>query len=180
VTPAGPERFRILPGLPATGPPAVPFTCTPWHEGFVVEFFPKAGPSWVGNFGGGGSRYTAVLSLPRDNELLVIVSGAAHVVDIERRELLRTFGSYICGVLPAPEANLLILNCGAHLEAYDADAANLVWRTRGLSWDGIEDLRIEQGQIRGFGRGPNRLPLIVDLKTGGVEEQRKTYPEMCK
>ncbi|MGO9227828.1 MAG: hypothetical protein ACLQKA_01260 [Bryobacteraceae bacterium] len=58
------ERFRVLPGLPATGP---------WPEqssasnrgtrrgGFVVEFSPAEKPTWAGNFQPGAARYSAVL-----------------------------------------------------------------------------------------------------------------------
>ena len=100
--------------------------------------------------------------------MLVIAGGHAYVVDINQRKLARTFGGYITGVLMLPEADVMILNCGTRLEAYDANASVLRWQTSRISWDGIEELRLEKDRLIGFAFDPRRVPFEVDPRTGEV------------
>jgi len=54
------DCFRMLPGLPATGPWPEQFSANgrgTHREGFVVEFLPEMAPAWVGNFQRGLTIY---------------------------------------------------------------------------------------------------------------------------
>src|SRR2546428_180401 len=108
-------RFRVLPGLPATGAWAEQFSETgsgKHSEGFVVEFFPEMNPSWVGNFQPGLTSYNAVLQLPSGRLVIVVAGGQAYVIDPDERSLLTTFGGQLDISLAAPEAGLLFFSDG--------------------------------------------------------------------
>lgn len=67
-----------------------------------------------------------------------------------------------------PEGDLMVLNFGTRLDAYDANASGLRWQTSRISWDGIEELRLEQHRLKGVAFDPRRVPFEVDLLTGEV------------
>jgi hypothetical protein len=167
------ERFHILDGLPATGPCPRQFNMSgrrTHREGFVVEFFPEAERSWVGNFQEGLTNYSAVLSLPGATDIIVVAGGHAYVIDPEHHELLTSFGGTIQGVTPIPEFGILILNHTTYLESWRAHA--MQWRTGRISWDGIWDLRVDEGQLKGYAWNAienRKEPFSVDLRTGDVE-----------
>lgn len=59
--------WKILKGLPAEGPLAVPFSTNgrgTHSEGLVVEFVSETGERWVGNFQPGITEFTGVLAYP--------------------------------------------------------------------------------------------------------------------
>src|SRR5258708_20336251 len=83
------ERFRVLPGLPPYGSPAIPFP-EGWgrtgREGFVVQFQPDGSPSWVGNFRPGALRgVEGAWVHPNDRDVVVISNGDAWVVEPAKR-----------------------------------------------------------------------------------------------
>ena len=173
------ERFRILPGLPATGPWPEQFSATGrgmHREGFVVEFFPEFKPPWVGNFQPGLTSYDAILPLPNGRLVVVVAGGQAYVIEPEPN-LLTTFGGQIDGALEAPALNLLILGNAVYLEAWNTNA--MQWRTRRISWDGIWDLRVDHDRLKGLAWNAvedREEPFSVDLKTGDVEGGAYTEP----
>src|SRR5437870_3458051 len=106
-------RFRVLPGLPATGAGPEQFSETgrgKHSEGFVVEFFPEMKPSWVGNFQPGLTSYNAVLQLPSGRLVIVVAGGQAYVIDPDERSLLTTFGGQLDTALTVPGAELLVFS----------------------------------------------------------------------
>ena len=106
------ERFRVLPGLPATGDRPEQFSETgrgTHSEGFVVQFLPERNTPWVGNFQPGLNDYYSVLPLPGGSLLIVVAAGPAYVIDPDERRLLTTFGGQIDTAVYAAEGNLLIL-----------------------------------------------------------------------
>lgn len=167
------ERFRILPGLPATGswPEQFSFTGRGTHrEGFVLEFFPEAKPPWVGNFQRGLTSYNAVLPLLNGRCTIVVAGGQAYMIEPEQRTLLTTFGGGIESAIPAPAVDLLIFSDATCLEAWGTNG--MQWRTRRISWDGIWDLGVQQDRLRGLAWNAiedREEPFSVDLKTGEVE-----------
>src|SRR5437879_2745089 len=73
------EIFRVLPGLPTSGPWPEQFSSTGQgmhREGFVVEFSPEGKPPWVGNFQPGMTGYSAVLQHLDGTSLIVIAAPA--------------------------------------------------------------------------------------------------------
>jgi len=168
------ERFRVLNGLPATGPYPEQFSAEGrgmHREGFVVEFFPEKKPNWVGNFQPGMTEYSAVLPHFDGAALIVIAGGQAYVIDPEERRLLAFFGGAIDVALVVPPGNLLVIGCnGIWLEAWDN--SGLRWRSRRISWDGMRDIRIENDKVKGKAWSPIdhvEYPFEVNLTTGAVE-----------
>src|SRR4051794_19170072 len=90
--------FEVLPGLPAYGPSAEPFTATgqgAHREGFVVRFTSPDGGSWVGNFQRGLSRYDDLQAHPDGRNVLVVAGGQGYVVDPADRARRDYFGAQI-------------------------------------------------------------------------------------
>jgi hypothetical protein len=164
------ERFRILPGLPATGPRPEQFSPTghgTHSEGFVVEFVPMTKASWVGNFQGDGGTYSGILPFPDGGPLVVISKGLGYVINLEDRSLIRTFGGSICSVLAVPDSSLLIFGSYTDLQAWDANFMH--WQTRRISWDGIRNLRVEAGWVKGRAWTPigdYEIAFEVNIETG--------------
>jgi hypothetical protein len=132
------ERFRVLPGLPATGPWPEQFNAGgggTHREGFVVEFAPEGKPTWVGNFQPGMTGYNAVLPHLDGTSLIVIAGGQAYVIDPEERRLLSAFGGSLNLALAVPQENLFVMGNGIWLEGWDN--RGMRWRSRRISWDGI-------------------------------------------
>lgn len=160
--------YRILPGLPPYGPMPAQFSAdgTGTHrEGLVVEFNPDDGPAWVGNFQRGYARLETVLSSSDGVTTTVIARGLAYVVDLYTQRMLATFGDRIRQVIVLPE--FVIFSNDVWLEA--RDGARLLWRTRDLSWDGLDDFRIDGHFLVGNAFDPEGellLPFSVELLTG--------------
>jgi hypothetical protein len=165
--------FRILPGLPASGPWPVQFSQTgqgTHREGFVVEFSPVGKQTWVGNFQPGMTSYNSVLPNLDGKSFIVIAGGQAYVVDPSERRLLGTFGGDVHAVLADPDLSVFVISNGVWLEAWER--TGMRWRTRRISWDGISKLRIENETVKGEAWSPiddRDYPFAVDLQTGAVE-----------
>lgn len=163
--------FRILPGLPPYGPAAVQFSETgqgKQSEGLVVEFEGDTGGTpWTGNFHRGMTRYDDVLQVAGSPELTIVAGGTAYVVNQKTRQCLRTFGGDLHQVLRIPGG--FVLSNGLWLEA-KVDGG-LLWRSRRISWDGFQDIRVEGDRIVGEAftpMGERWEPFEVDVRTGEV------------
>ncbi|HTR39385.1 MAG TPA: hypothetical protein VMH80_26100 [Bryobacteraceae bacterium] len=137
----------------------------------VVEFFPDTPQAWVGNFQPGLAGYNAVLPHLDGTSLIVIAGGEAYVINPEERRLLTVFGGDIDLALVIPSLGLFVISsAGIHFEA--RDRTGLAWRTRRISWDGMQDIRIENDKLNGEAWSPIDncyYPFSVDLRTGAVE-----------
>lgn len=103
------EQFRILPGLPSTGPLPDQFSATgqgKHREGFVVEFLPAGEHAWTGNFQPGVTGYCTVI--PQGKNLIVVARGQAYLIDPQNRELIAEFGGSIDTSLPVPAYDLFV------------------------------------------------------------------------
>jgi hypothetical protein len=125
------ERFRVLAGLPATGPWPEQFSESDQgthREGFVVEFSPEAKSAWVGNFQPGVTGCSAALAHLDGKSIVVIASGQAYVIDPLERRLLSVFGGNIDAALVVHPEGPLVISNGLWLEA--RDTSGLRWRSR--------------------------------------------------
>lgn len=145
--------FRVLPGLPATGPLAISFDesgTTPHAEGFVIKLIRADGESWIGNFRPGHFGKFGVFILPGEHHhALVLAKGSAYVIDPDARKLVRGFGGGITDLLYLPARDAMIFSDGMGLERLDSE--RVIWTTRRISWDGISNLSIADGRISGDG-----------------------------
>src|SRR5437899_214164 len=97
---------EVLPGLPAYGPMAEPFSATgrgKHREGLVLRFTSEAGESWVGNFQRSGNGIDYVVDHPNGSSIVVIAGGQAYTVDPESRQCLGCHGHSIEFVHPVHE-----------------------------------------------------------------------------
>jgi hypothetical protein len=136
------------------------------REGFVVEFSPAEGQRWVGNFQPGLTGFSGVFHEPGTERLVVTASGKGYVIEPATRQCVREFGRQVEEVLAVPEGTLIFSN-GLWLEALGP--RGLVWKSRRLSWDGIDRLRLEGDRIEGLGLdviNDKWLPFSVDLTNG--------------
>jgi hypothetical protein len=163
------ERFRILPGLAATGPMPEQFSATgqgKHSEGWVVEFTPTSGETWVGNFQPGFTSCCGAYGHPDGSSMVVVAGGTGYIVNIETRQLLHTFGGGIETVIPDLERRQLVFGDGLFFEALSA--AGIRWRTRRISWDGMRRISSAGSMIAGEAEDLDGTwrAFRVDLETG--------------
>ncbi len=161
--------FRICAGLPSSGPLAISFP-TEWgrlgREGLVVEFTDSSGKVWTGNFKPGLGGLQDVLEYPDRKRVIVVSRGDAWSVDIETREASEILNGGILEIWRV--ANGLVANRqGLHFIRLGPNG--VIWRTRRLSWDGFEDVRVTDFEITGRACFGSWVPFRVDIETGRVE-----------
>jgi hypothetical protein len=124
----------------------------------------------MGNFQPGMTDYSAVFPHADGVSLIVIAGGQAYVIYPAERRLVTVFGGDFDVALTVPALSTLVFGNGVRLEAWDR--SGLRWQTRRISWDGMRELRIEDGKIKGEAWSPLddcEYPFSVDLATGAVE-----------
>lgn len=144
------------------------------REGFVVEFKCAAG-DWVGNFQRGGIGFDAAVRHPDGESVIVVAGGQGYVVDASRRMVTMMVGANITRVIVnTPEQ--VVLSTFTDFRALSAGGQQ--WRTRRLSWDGFQSLRIESGDLVGKAWTPvgdRWIEFRVQLATG--EATGGAYPQ---
>lgn len=161
------DKYKELPGLPGTGPPALPFPSSGpgYSEGYVVEFYPEAKGAWVGNFGRGGSCYDTVMEHPNGQHLIVFAGGQGYVIDPKTRMEIDIFGGYItlCSNL-SDDPSMLVFVGLFYIEILDRWAT--VKRTEKISWDGMRNIRLEGDRLYGeaWDLNDSWVPFEVNLR----------------
>ncbi len=175
------NRFRILPGLPAEGPPPVGFPANWGHdarEGFVVEFEPPSGETWVGNFGTGLGGLLDVQRHPNGRDVLVIASGPVWHVRPETREAVEIHTAAV-QIWRLPDSDDLIFDCEG-LAFFRVGAGGVVWHTRQISHDGFRHVSVDSRRITGEAwsyAGEEWRPFTVDTQTGATEGGNYAGPD---
>jgi len=117
-------ELSVLPGLPANGEPARPFSATGTgvhSEGLVVRAKPGAAPSWVGNFVRGLTNYDLVIAHPNAHNALIVAGGQRYVIDPLTAKLLSSFGGAIVDAFPHLTQRAIVVNHqNLRFEAIDA------------------------------------------------------------
>ena len=163
------DRFRVLPGLPATGPMYVPFSATGMgkhSEGFVVEFLPGTAESWVGTFAKGGTKFSAAAPHPDGKSVVVISRGEGYVVDPETRALTQLLGSDVEGLISVPQSGQLILQGTGDFTALGPSGRS--WQTPRLAYGGFGEVKVVGARLLGLADdgSDEGAPFEVDLETG--------------
>lgn len=111
---------------------------------------------------------TGIWSCPRPDDILAIAGGYAYLADtLAPDRPLHLPLRPVTQVLPAPEANLLLLVGFHNIAAIGANG--LLWETGRLTWEGLTLSGIRDNQLHGLGwdmRTDRELPFTVDLATG--------------
>ena len=161
-------RFKILPGLPAYGPPALSFDERgKFSEGLVVRFYPKRSEPWVGNFLGGLTKYSAVLDHPNGTDVVVVAGGDASVIDPENRQIRQRLAGHVDQTISVPSLAMMVF---PNMTDFVAIAANNAgWRSERISWDGFRNLKNSGNDLLGEAYTPIEdawVPFKLDLLTG--------------
>jgi hypothetical protein len=161
-------RFEILPGLPASGPPALYFTKRgKFSEGLVIRFHPRKSESWVGNFLGAGlTRHRDAFDHPNGSDVIVVADGEASIVDPEARTV-RYIAGNVENVIRVSSLGLILVPNGTDFIAFKSD--NTGWRSERISWDGFRNLRVRETDLLGEAYTPIEnawVPFTLDLITG--------------
>ena len=147
--------------------------------GVLVEFHPLSGVPWVGNFAPGGwTGHCAALPFVDGRRVVVLAAGHTYVVDIDRRKVDGRLSDFAVDACQSTEPPLLILNWhGICFEAYDA--AGMRWRTRQVSWDGIQNAVVSGSVLTAeTWSAPEQrwVPVSVDLHTGKATGGAYDFP----
>jgi hypothetical protein len=164
-------EFEVLPGLPTYGPMAKTFSATGqgMHcEGFVVRFMGRTFESWVGNFQPGLTKFSGVHEHPDAKHVIVISGGEGYIVDPELQTVSMNLGGMINSVTPIPDKKALLFEEVIHLRLIDP--SGIKWCTKRLSWDGIRNISVDEGNILGEAADytDTWYPFKVSLDTGKV------------
>lgn len=162
-------RWALREGLPAHGELAVevPAGWAKGREGVVVGF--TAATSWLANVRPGIGGLTGLRSHPDGSGVLVFARGDCWRVHPDSGEA-EAVARAVDAVVAVPGSPDLVLSTEG-LALLRLGVAGVVWRTRRLSWDGLEGVRVRGGQVVGRGWDAVRdcwSPLEVDLATGAV------------
>jgi len=162
-------KVRLLDGLPVYGEMAIAYPESfgkTGRQGTVVEFETDK-RKWVGNFQPGLSGLDLAEQHPNNRDGVVIAAGDLWVVDAET-------GSAEC-LLPVVYSAISVADPdGWVFSRQDIALARLgpdgiVWHTRRLSWDGLDQVQISGGKVTGLAYNPmgdTWEPFEVDLHTG--------------
>lgn len=157
------RTFEVLEGLPGHGPMYVPITdgMEPYYsEGFVVRFFPERSEPWVANFKPGLSDLNTAYDFPQRRKALIIAGGEGYVMSPEHKHSLLVFGGQITAVLVGPEDQIVMPN-NVDITVLTPRSGSL-WRTRRISWDGFQLLRIEGNSLHGESWQPTSSGMLKD------------------
>jgi hypothetical protein len=165
-------RFRILKGLPAYGPLAIPFPeeyGRTGQEGLVVEFRPDSG-RWVGNFRRGRAGYNGVHRWPGSDTLILVVAGGhAYWVDPRARALTGHEDWVADDLWEVSDPDGFVVNRQG-LAAFRVGSSGVIWHTRRISLAGFQELEMSATVLRGLAdvtaQGNGLVPFEVDLRTG--------------
>jgi hypothetical protein len=115
-----------------------------------VKFSDKLGmDEWIGKFGTGvyGSNYVQKITEP--DQFFVSAGGFGYVVDASRRELLaHHFDQNSNGIAYDPKTNRFIVADYTRLRVVESN--QVVWTSKELSVDGIENLKVEGRIVSGI------------------------------
>jgi hypothetical protein len=116
---------------------------------------------------------------PDQRAVLAISAGALWHVDPQSRSA-REIAPAIQAVWDIDgKGDLLFDNQG--LELFRLGPSGIVWRSRRLSWDGFQGIRLEDEKVVGEAWSPIEdrwIPFSVDLATGRTEGGSYNGPEM--
>jgi hypothetical protein len=137
----------------------------------VIEVATSGGERWRGRFWGGAEGLDGVFATPHADVLCVVVRGQGYWVPVNLPtsfEVIRAIP--VRHVLSVQDPELLIFGSYTRLSAYGA--RGFMWVTEDLSWDGLKDLNVTGGTVRGTAwdsPAGRDTAFSVDVVTGEAE-----------
>lgn len=170
-------RFKILPGLPDTGPRFIAFPTeskAEYSEGLVVQFFSQNGSSWIGNFASGllVGRPDAAFECHDGRRVLVVSGGDAWLVDAEDPQSAEQIDDWTTRVIDVPEHRMFIL-CNP-VSFVGLGPQGVLWKSQRISWDGFRGLATDGAFLTGESWTPMDtskpwVPFRLDITSGRHE-----------
>jgi hypothetical protein len=148
-----------------------------YSEGFVLRVIPDNGAPWIGNFQPGNGTFTGVFSYPLELIICVVVKGIGYLVAVNKPmeyEIVKS--DPIREVRSLLEKRIIVFADFTDLTAYGPQG--ILWRTSGLSWDGLKITEVTPDFIRGIAwDAPQQreVEFLVDVQTGHYEGGVKPY-----
>ena len=135
----------------------------------LVEFGSRPSSRWAAEFATGGwTGNRSLIPLPDGRRVVVLAEGNAYLIDPDSMRLDQHLSEFAVAGYCVNEAALFVIDChGIVFEAYDELA--LRWRTRRVSWDGIERVSWSRRLLTSdTWSAPEQrwVPATVDLGTG--------------
>lgn len=167
------KKYEVLNGLPAYGPMYVPVTqydgtfISTYSEGFAVRFFTSDGNSWTANFSLGMTVFSTVIDFPDTDLTIVVAGGSGYLMNRDQHKPINTFSVTIKAAL-LTDAQEVIMADSTHVTIINFKGQ--IWSSERLSWDGIEDLRVEGNMLHGTAYVPTHetedwVAFTIDLET---------------
>jgi hypothetical protein len=174
-------EYKILRGLPGDGPTPELFSPSgqgAHREGLVVEFQSSKGKRWIGNFQPGFCGADNVVKHPNDQFFMVISLGQGYLVNPDNPKEKNYFGGYIQHIIELPQFLSVVFGNGIAFVCIGR--SGLLWKTKRISWDGMQNLRVVGQQLSGESWSPidNKwIPFELDLVTGKCNGGSYNGPE---
>jgi hypothetical protein len=142
-----------------------------YSEGFVVRFFKSNGDNWVANFEPGWTKCNTVFDFPNSDNIIVIAGGQGYVMQPDNEKPIDTFGVTIDFVLRIDDDKIIATD---NTDVRELSSAGQLWRSPRISWDGIKDIKVEDGILTGLSYDPmdeanEWVPFSIDLTTKQIE-----------
>ena len=135
-------KYKILKHLPSEGPMYIPISDNNkkfFSEGFVIKFYKSDGTEWVANFQCGLTECRYVYEFEEFNRIVVFADGSGYLINPDTQKPIKCFGAFTNQVIPFRKKQLILVDsCGVML----MDHTGVIWKSPRLSWDGIEDLKL--------------------------------------
>jgi len=144
------------------------------HDGVIIRIFPEHTSSWVGVFAFGRitpSGVTGVFTTPNPERICVVSKGEGYMVSSSIPTVWEPIQTRpIIDVRPVYAMRIIVFASFNELTAYDNNG--LKWKTKRLTWDGMNIIQVTDHIIRGefFDIATERYEsFVVDLETGNHE-----------
>lgn len=141
----------------ATKLAAISFGIPSWSdgeyaEGLLVRIVKKDGNAWIGRFAYGSSNLDKVLVYPEHNRIIVFAHGQMWIVNTEDQKasvdkLPYSFDT----LLEASDGRLVTYD---FTDLYIIELNGDIWRSERISWDGFEEMTIENQTVQGLSYTP--------------------------
>jgi hypothetical protein len=161
--------FKILPGLPPYGqlPRSFPESFAKnGKEGYVVEFLPDTDNAWICNFAPGIGGLSGTHMHPNNKDILVFADGNCFIVNPYSGEIEKLMSAAFQMIELESPFRLLISN--QDLEFTCIGMKGILWESSRISWDGFQNLTIQNDYLTGLSWDPSDswLPFSLNLETG--------------
>ncbi|HLW08496.1 MAG TPA: hypothetical protein VKY45_13145 [Marinilabiliaceae bacterium] len=178
-----PSSFhKILDSLPVYGEMYIPISESgePFYsEGFIVEFN-NGNNTWIANFQEGFSDLNFTYEFS-DDRILVIAGGEAYLMNSNSKTPIKIFGGGYKNVIIHDSYTLILLD---DVSVDFINENGIVWESPRISFDGIEDLKIENNILSGKSFDPINdadvwIDFTINLETKEVQggSFRKYYSD---